>query len=169
MSRMRVTGPAIGPKVLGHPCCAGRAGGPRRRSGAVPRPALNERPCGCAVVVRTAKETRRKDGSYIRFDENAVVIDAPTARFLWGARDPIGQRMEIRGSTRLTPEIVQGHVFQALVPILQDPNSLFSTLCSFFPPSTPMLMVGRLSVRRSFGRRSITLRPRRRGPRAPGG
>ena len=25
-----------------------------------------------AVVVRTVKETRRKDGSYIRFDENAV-------------------------------------------------------------------------------------------------
>ncbi len=27
-----------------------------------------------AVVVRTAKETRRPDGSYIRFDENSVVI-----------------------------------------------------------------------------------------------
>jgi large subunit ribosomal protein L14 len=27
-----------------------------------------------AVIVRTAKETRRKDGSYIRFDENAAVI-----------------------------------------------------------------------------------------------
>ncbi|WKZ66169.1 MAG: 50S ribosomal protein L14 [Flavobacteriales bacterium] len=27
-----------------------------------------------AVVVRTRKETRRKDGSYIRFDDNAVVI-----------------------------------------------------------------------------------------------
>ena len=27
-----------------------------------------------AVVVRTAKEIRRRDGSYIRFDENAVVI-----------------------------------------------------------------------------------------------
>jgi len=27
-----------------------------------------------AVVVRTVKETRRKDGSYIRFDENAVVM-----------------------------------------------------------------------------------------------
>ena len=27
-----------------------------------------------AVIVRTAKEQRRKDGSYIRFDENAVVI-----------------------------------------------------------------------------------------------
>ena len=27
-----------------------------------------------AVVVRTKKETRRPDGSYIRFDENAAVI-----------------------------------------------------------------------------------------------
>ena len=29
---------------------------------------------GRAVVVRTKKETRRKDGSYIRFDENAAVL-----------------------------------------------------------------------------------------------
>ena len=27
-----------------------------------------------AVIVRTAKETRRKDGSYIRFDDNAAVL-----------------------------------------------------------------------------------------------
>jgi large subunit ribosomal protein L14 len=27
-----------------------------------------------AVVVRTSKEVRRKDGSYIRFDENAAVL-----------------------------------------------------------------------------------------------
>ena len=27
-----------------------------------------------AVIGRTAKETRRKDGSYIRFDENAAVL-----------------------------------------------------------------------------------------------
>ena len=27
-----------------------------------------------AVVVRTVKETRRADGSYVRFDENAAVI-----------------------------------------------------------------------------------------------
>lgn len=27
-----------------------------------------------AVIVRTRKETRRKDGSYIRFDDNACVI-----------------------------------------------------------------------------------------------
>ena len=39
-----------------------------------------------AVVVRTKKEFRRTDGSYIRFDENsAVVIDAK--------REPIGTRI----------------------------------------------------------------------------
>jgi large subunit ribosomal protein L14 len=27
-----------------------------------------------AVIVRSAKEQRRKDGSYIRFDENAAVL-----------------------------------------------------------------------------------------------
>ncbi|MBK6506797.1 MAG: 50S ribosomal protein L14 [Ignavibacteria bacterium] len=27
-----------------------------------------------AVIVRTAKETKRKDGSYIKFDENAAVL-----------------------------------------------------------------------------------------------
>ena len=30
-----------------------------------------------AVVVRTVKESRRADGSYIKFDENAAVILAP--------------------------------------------------------------------------------------------
>lgn len=30
-----------------------------------------------AVVVRTAKETRRRDGTYIRFDDNAAVIINP--------------------------------------------------------------------------------------------
>ena len=32
-----------------------------------------------AVVVRTVKERRRADGSYIKFDENAAVILRPTA------------------------------------------------------------------------------------------
>lgn len=31
-----------------------------------------------AVVVRTAKEIRRNDGSYIRFDDNACVLLNPT-------------------------------------------------------------------------------------------
>jgi large subunit ribosomal protein L14 len=39
-----------------------------------------------AVVVRTVKERRRPDGSYIRFDENAAVIIKPD-------NDPRGTRI----------------------------------------------------------------------------
>ena len=39
-----------------------------------------------AVVVRMSKETRRRDGSYIRFDENAAVLINAT-------REPIGTRV----------------------------------------------------------------------------
>ena len=30
-----------------------------------------------AVIVRTAKEVRRRDGTYIRFDDNAAVLITP--------------------------------------------------------------------------------------------
>ena len=40
-----------------------------------------------AVIVRTRKETRRTDGSYIRFDENAaVIIDNPKDKNPKGSR-----------------------------------------------------------------------------------
>ena len=39
-----------------------------------------------AVIVRTAKEVRRLDGSYIKFDKNAVVLINET-------REPIGTRI----------------------------------------------------------------------------
>jgi len=39
-----------------------------------------------AVIVRTKKEVRRKDGTYIRFDDNAVVI-------LGEDNNPIGTRI----------------------------------------------------------------------------
>ncbi|MCH7549076.1 MAG: 50S ribosomal protein L14 [Candidatus Krumholzibacteriota bacterium] len=39
-----------------------------------------------AVVVRTRKEVRREDGSYIRFDENAAVI-------IDDKREPVGTRI----------------------------------------------------------------------------
>jgi len=39
-----------------------------------------------AVVVRTRKEQRRKDGSYIRFDDNAAVL-------INDANEPIGTRV----------------------------------------------------------------------------
>jgi len=35
-----------------------------------------------AVVVRTRKEVRRKDGSYIRFDDNAVVLLSTTGEMI---------------------------------------------------------------------------------------
>ena len=38
------------------------------------------------VIVRTRKETRRKDGSYIRFDENAAVL-------INDDHEPIGTRV----------------------------------------------------------------------------
>ncbi|HTK33243.1 MAG: 50S ribosomal protein L14 [Candidatus Pacebacteria bacterium] len=41
---------------------------------AEPRKAVKKKDVLHAVVVRQRKATRRKDGSYIRFDENAVVI-----------------------------------------------------------------------------------------------
>ncbi|PIE35840.1 50S ribosomal protein L14 [candidate division KSB3 bacterium] len=39
-----------------------------------------------AVIVRTAKEQRRKDGSYIKFDRNAAVILTPQ-------NEPVGTRI----------------------------------------------------------------------------
>jgi len=39
-----------------------------------------------AVVVRTRKEVRRKDGSYIRFDDNAAVLLKPDG-------EPMGTRV----------------------------------------------------------------------------
>ena len=41
---------------------------------AIPNSNLKKGEIHKAVVVRTKKELKRKDGSYIRFDDNAVVI-----------------------------------------------------------------------------------------------
>ena len=41
---------------------------------AEPRKAIKKKDVVSAVVVRTKNAYRRKDGSYIRFDDNAVVI-----------------------------------------------------------------------------------------------
>lgn len=42
--------------------------------GADPNGAVSDHAKEWAVVVRTAKEVRRKDGSYIRFSDNSAVI-----------------------------------------------------------------------------------------------
>lgn len=65
-----------------------------------------------AVIVRTRKEIRRKDGSYVRFDDNAaVVIQAlnnkePVATRIFG---PIAREVKDLGFSRiasLAPEVV---------------------------------------------------------------
>ena len=44
---------------------------------AIPNAGIKKGEVVQAVVVRTAKETRRRDGTYIRFDDNAAVIIGP--------------------------------------------------------------------------------------------
>jgi large subunit ribosomal protein L14 len=63
-----------------------------------------------AVIVRTAKETRRKDGSYIRFDENAAVIineqNEPRATRIFG---PVGRELREKRFMKivsLAPEVL---------------------------------------------------------------
>ncbi|MGF1470966.1 MAG: 50S ribosomal protein L14 [Rubrobacteraceae bacterium] len=63
-----------------------------------------------AVVVRTAKETRRNDGSYIRFGENAGVVinqdGAPRGTRIFG---PVARELRDKGYTRiisLAPEVL---------------------------------------------------------------
>ncbi len=63
-----------------------------------------------ALVVRTKKETRRKDGSYIRFDDNAaVLIDKngnPRGTRIFG---PIAREIKEAGYSKiasLAPEVL---------------------------------------------------------------
>lgn len=53
---------------------------------AVPRGTVKKGEVVRAVIVRTAKETHRKDGSYIRFDNNAAVL-------INANNEPIGTRV----------------------------------------------------------------------------
>ena len=81
-SRLRVADNTGAREVL----CIKVLGGSRRRYAAVgdiiicavkdamPNQAVKKGDVVKAVVVRTTKEKRRPDGSYIRFDDNAVVL-----------------------------------------------------------------------------------------------
>ena len=81
---------------------------------AQPRKAVKKKEVHRAVVVRTREATRRKDGSYIRFDENAVVLvtgsgkepKEPKANRVFG---PIPREVVERGYQKigsLAPEVV---------------------------------------------------------------
>ena len=77
---------------------------------ALPNGTVKKSDVAKAVVVRTVKETRRKDGSYIRFDENAVVIinDAgePRATRIFG---PVARELRAKKYMKivsLAPEVL---------------------------------------------------------------
>jgi len=63
-----------------------------------------------AVIVRTKKEVRRKDGSYIRFDDNACVLlnqaDEPRGSRIFG---PVARELREKDYMRivsLAPEVL---------------------------------------------------------------
>lgn len=78
---------------------------------AEPRKGTKRKDVHKAVVVRTRKAIRRKDGSYVRFDENAVVLidktkGEPIAGRIFG---PIPREIAERGYQTIAskaPEIV---------------------------------------------------------------
>ena len=77
---------------------------------ALPNGTVKKSDVARAVVVRTAKETRRKDGSYIRFDENAVVIineeGEPRATRIFG---PVARELRDKRYMKivsLAPEVI---------------------------------------------------------------
>ncbi len=63
------------------------------------------------VLVRTRKETRRPDGTYIRFDENAGVVIDPKNKEPKGTRifGPVARELRGRGYSKivsLAPEVL---------------------------------------------------------------
>tara|TARA_B100001029_G_C14659584_1_gene233702 strand:+ start:147 stop:488 length:342 start_codon:yes stop_codon:yes gene_type:complete len=76
----------------------------------IPNGPLQEGQVARAVVVRTKKEYRRKDGSYIRFDENAAVLindtKEPRGTRIFG---PVARELRDKQYMRivsLAPEVV---------------------------------------------------------------
>ena len=77
---------------------------------AAPRGIVKKKSIQQAVIVRQRKETGRKDGSYIRFDENAVVIvggdKQPKGTRVFG---PVGRELREKGFQKiisLAPEVL---------------------------------------------------------------
>lgn len=78
---------------------------------AIPHGMVKKHQVEKAVIVRTVKEYRRKDGSYIRFDDNAVVLldgnkKAPKGSRVFG---PVARELKERGFDKiisLAPEVL---------------------------------------------------------------
>lgn len=77
---------------------------------AIPTGGVKKGTVSTAVVVRTAKAVRRKDGSYIRFDDNAVVLlnaqDEPRGTRIFG---PVARELRDKQFMKivsLAPEVL---------------------------------------------------------------
>lgn len=77
---------------------------------AIPNGAVKKGEVSRAVVVRTKKEVRRKDGTYIRFDENAAVLinnqGEPRGTRIFG---PVARELREKQFTKivsLAPEVL---------------------------------------------------------------
>lgn len=77
---------------------------------AIPNSKVDKGSIQQAVIVRTRKEQRRKDGSYVRFDNNAAVLitkdNEPMGTRVFG---PIARELRVKGFMKiisLAPEVV---------------------------------------------------------------
>lgn len=78
---------------------------------ATPHSAVKKSDIVQAVVVRTHKEYRRPDGTYIRFDDNAAVVIDPKSKEPKGTRifGPVARELRMNGFTKiisLAPEVL---------------------------------------------------------------
>ncbi len=78
---------------------------------AIPTSSIKKGEVVRAVIVRTAKEYGRPDGSYIRFDENAAVIIESEGNNPRGTRifGPVARELRDRGFMKivsLSPEVL---------------------------------------------------------------
>src|SRR5436190_20057208 len=78
---------------------------------AIPGAGVKKGEVSRAVIVRTKKETRRRDGSYIRFDENAAVLlnaqGEPRGTRIFG---PVARELRDRNYMKivsLAPEVLE--------------------------------------------------------------
>lgn len=77
---------------------------------AIPHGQVKESDMVKAVIVRTRKEVRRKDGSYVRFSDNAaVIIDSIKDKNAKGSRifGPIAREVRDRGFTKIASMAVE--------------------------------------------------------------
>jgi large subunit ribosomal protein L14 len=78
---------------------------------AVPHASIKKGDVVAAVIVRTKKEIRRKDGSYLRFDDNACVIVDKEKKEPKGSRifGPVAREIRKAGFAKiasLAPEVL---------------------------------------------------------------